>query len=224
MVRAGRRPACASITARAPAGTLPPVSSKSAGPLGSTCRGSGARIQTNSRLLRAKSARTVCGWKRPCDRRAGSLCARLAEQRGWPGNPVLRLVPSAAAEWIVAGRTTRVKTLKPCALSFVHPTGPARRSAEGQAVACTPPSASLGPQPGSAPPPSRLQGTSDSYSVTILRSLTLHFTKEEAGQKPPVGLRSHSCPSPFLSFLLLNYKCKNERDYVNSYVKLKIQK
>lgn len=126
MVRAGRRPACASISARAPAGTLPPVSSKSAGQLGSTWRGSGARIQTNSRLLRAKSARTVGGWERPCDRRAGGLCARLAEQRGWPGNPVLRLVPSAAAaEWIVADRTTRVKTLKPCALSFVHPAGPA---------------------------------------------------------------------------------------------------
>lgn len=115
--RGARRPraACASISARVPAGTLPPVSSESVGPLGSTWRGSGARIQTSSRLLRAKSARTVGGWERPCDRRAGGLCARLAEQRGWPGEPVLRLVPRGAAEWTVADRTTRVKTRKPCA-------------------------------------------------------------------------------------------------------------
>lgn len=107
--------ACSSF-ARVAVGTLPPVSSEYVRPLGSTWRGSGARIQTNSRscrrghrLLWAKSARTLRGWERPLRAaRGGAWLAR------WP---VLRLVRGGAAEWTSADSTKTVKTGKP----YVYP-------------------------------------------------------------------------------------------------------
>lgn len=158
--------ACSSIPARVPVGTLPPVSSEDVRPRGSTWRGSGARIQTNSRtcrrshrLLGAQSAGALGGGERPLSAAGGG--AWLAR---WPA---LRSALSGAAEWTSADRTTPVETGKPC----VHPSCPLQGPRVGRRPRCRVHAAQrlsgtqLCPVRRSVP-----SGTSDSYSVTILGS------------------------------------------------------